>query len=140
MIAGGKVQPGPVDQSVVIRMDELGPPEPDASPWQAVGSGRGRQGFSTGAPARDPGGGLHTRLNGVRHLMAGYDLSRDKLYGQVTNHKGRAEFLSFRHFSRSPHLKEVRIAIVLDNVSTHRSAMKDSRAGQWAKDNNVELT
>ncbi len=72
--------------------------------------------------------------------MAGYDLSRDTLYGHVTNHKGRVEFLSFRHFSRSPHPKEVRIAIVLDNVSTHRSAMKDSRAGQGAKDNNVELT
>jgi hypothetical protein len=33
----------------------------------------------------------------------------------------------------------VRIAIVLDNWSPHRSTNKDSRVGDWAAANNVEL-
>ena len=46
--------------------------------------------------------------------MAGYDLSADKLYGHVTKHKGRVEFLAFCRYLRSLHPPEVRIAIVLD--------------------------
>jgi iron-sulfur cluster repair protein YtfE (RIC family) len=33
----------------------------------------------------------------------------------------------------------VRIAIVLDNFSPHRSTTTDDRVGVWAKENNVEL-
>ncbi len=34
---------------------------------------------------------------------------------------------------------EVRLAIVLDNVSPHRSTKVDTRVGDWAAANNVEL-
>jgi transposase len=74
----------------------------------------------------------------VRHLLAGYDLSRDKLYGHVTKRKGRTEFLAFCRYLRSctPH---VRIAIVLDDFSPHLSTKTDTRVGDWAAANNVEL-
>jgi len=34
----------------------------------------------------------YNRPNGVRHLMAGYDLSTDRLYGHVVKKKGRTAF------------------------------------------------
>jgi hypothetical protein len=71
--------------------------------------------------------------------MAGYDLSSDRLYGHVTAHKGRTEFLAFCRYLRSLHPFEVRIAIVLDNFSPHRTTKTDQRVGEWAAQNNVEL-
>jgi hypothetical protein len=37
----------------------------------------------------------YTRKLGVRHLLAAYDLYRDRLYGHVKAVKGRAQFLAF---------------------------------------------
>jgi transposase len=71
--------------------------------------------------------------------MAGYDLSTDRLYGHVVKRKARTEFLAFARCLRSLHPTEVRIAIVLDNYSPHLSAQTDSRVGDWAQTNNVEL-
>ena len=71
--------------------------------------------------------------------MAGYDLSRDKLYGHIQPRKGRTEFLAFCRYLRSLHPAEVRIAIVLDNFSPHLSTKTDRRVGDWAAANNVEL-
>ena len=71
--------------------------------------------------------------------MAGYDLSTDRLYGHVVNHKHRPAFLAFVKHLRSLHPIEVRIAIVLDNFSPHLSTRKDRRVGEWAAANNVEL-
>ena len=79
------------------------------------------------------------RLHGVRHLLGAYDLSTDRLYGHIKTHKGRTEFLAFCRYIRSLHPPEVRIAIVLDNWSPHRSTKKDTRVGDWATANNVEL-
>ena len=75
----------------------------------------------------------------MRHLLAGYDLSRDKLYGHVTTRKGRTEFLAFARYLRSLHPADVRIAIVFDNFSPHLSTTNDPRVGDWAAANNVEL-
>ncbi len=66
-------------------------------------------------------------------------MSRDKLYGHVTMRKNRTEFLAFCRYLRALHPAEVRVAIVLDNFSPHLSTQTDSRVGDWAKDNNVEL-
>jgi hypothetical protein len=71
--------------------------------------------------------------------MAGYDLSTDRLYGHVVNHKNRTAFLAFCRYVRSLHPPDVRIAIVLDNFSPHLSTKKDQRVGEWAAANNVEL-
>ena len=75
----------------------------------------------------------------MRHLLAGYDLSTDRLYGHIKKHKGRTEFFTFVRYLRSLHPPNVRIAIVLDNFAPHLSTTKDRRVGQWVAANNVEL-
>ena len=137
-IADGKAAPGPGDPTVVICMDEFGPlnlqPHPGKH-WAPVAAGTGDQ----DAPRRRRMRATYTRPNGVRHLMAGYDLSTDRLYGHVVAKKGRTAFLAFVRYLRSLHPLEVRIAIVLDNFSPHLSTKKDTRVGDWAAANNVEL-
>jgi hypothetical protein len=81
----------------------------------------------------------YKRPHGVRHLLAGYDLSTDKLYGHVKTRKGRTEFLQFCRYLRRLYPAQVRIAIVLDNFSPHLSTKTDDRVGRWAERNNVEL-
>ena len=75
----------------------------------------------------------------MRHLLAAYDLSRDRLYGHIKEHKGRTEFLAFCRYIRTLHPSEARLAFVLDNFSPHRSSRGDSRVADWAAANNVEL-
>jgi hypothetical protein len=67
----------------------------------------------------------YTRPHGVRHLMAGLDLSRDKLYGHVTRRKGRTQFLALCRYLRSLYPADMRIAIVCDNFSPHLSTKTD---------------
>jgi len=71
--------------------------------------------------------------------MAGFDLSTNRLYGHVVKRKDRTAFLAFVKHLRSLHPPEVKIAIVLDNFSPHLSTKKDTRVGDWAAANNVEL-
>jgi transposase len=137
-IADGKTRPGKGDPTVVICMDEFGPlnlqPHPGKQ-WALVAAGRG----NTSAPRRRRRRATFNRPHGVRHLLAGYDLSTDRLYGHVKTRKGRTEFLAFCRYLRSLHPPAVRIAIVLDNWSPHRSTKKDTRVGDWAAANNVEF-
>jgi len=137
-IADGTAEPGPGDPTVVICMDEFGPlnlmPHPGRQ-WAPVAAGKGEQ----NAPRRRRRRATYKRPHGVRHLLAGYDLSRDKLYGHITKRKGRTEFLAFCRYLRSLHPADVRIAIVLDNFSPHLSTRTDDRVGRWAAANNVEL-
>src|SRR5215211_5049457 len=91
------------------------------------------------APRRRRRRATYTRPHGVRHLMAGLDLARDKLYGHVTCRKGRTQFLAFCRYLRSLYPGEVRIAIVCDNFSPHLSTKPDARVGEWAAANNVEI-
>jgi transposase len=137
-IADNKRGSGPGDPTVVICMDEFGPlnlqPHPGRQ-WAPVAAGPGAQ----QTPRRRRRRATYHRPNGVRHLMAGYDLSTDKLYGHVVKHKTRTEFLAFCRYLRSLHPREVRIAIILDNFSPHRTTKTDTRVGDWAAANNVEL-
>ena len=134
-IADGTAQPGKTDPAVVICMDEFGPlnlqPHPGKQ-WAPVATGRGNEAM----PRRRRRRATYTRPNGVRHLMAGYDLSTDRLYGHIITTKGRTQFLTF---VRTLHPPEVRIAIVLDNFSPHTSTKTDQRVAIWAEANNVEL-
>jgi len=119
-------------------MDELGPLSLQPHPGKQsapIAVGRGTQ----DAPRRRRRRETYQRPHGVRHLLAGYDLSRDKLYGHVTTRKGRTEFLAFARYLRSLHPADVRIAIVLNNFSPHLSTTSDPRVGDWAAANNVEL-
>ena len=137
-IADGKAPPGPGDPTVVMCMDEFGPLnlQPHrGNQWALVAAGTG----DTATPRRRRRRATFTRPHGVRHLLAGYDLSTDRLYGHVKTRKGRTEFLAFCRYLRSLHPPEVRIAIVLDNWSPHRSTKNDTRVGDWAEANNVEF-
>jgi transposase len=133
-IADGVAAPGEGDPTVVICVDEFGPlnlqPHPGKH-WAVEGGG--------GEHPRPTRRATYHRVGGVRHLLAAYDLSTDRLYGHIKARKGRTEFLEFCRYVRSLHPPEVRIAIVLDNWSPHRSTNKDSRVGDWAEANNVEL-
>lgn len=137
-LADGRVEPGPGDPAVVICFDEFGPlnlqPHPGRQ-WAPVAAGKGEQ----AVPRRRRRRATYTRPHGVRRLLAAYDLSTDRLYGHVKVRKGRTEFLAFCRYIRSLHPPEVRIAIVLDNFSPHLSTKKDTRVGDWAQANNVEL-
>ena len=137
-IADGTVEPGDDDPTVVICMDEFGPlnlqPHPGKQ-WALAATGKG----DVDQPRRRRRRATYNRPHGVRHLMAGYDLSTDRLYGHVVIRKDRSAFLRFMKYLRSLHPPEVRISIVLDNFSPHLTTKKDRRVGEWATANNVEL-
>ena len=133
-IADGTAEPAPGDPTVVICIDEFGPlnlqPHPGRQ-WAGVATGLG----DGASPRRRRRRATYKRPNGVRHLLAAYDLSTDKLYGHVKPKKDRPTFRTFLRYVRSLHPSDVRIGIVLDNFSPHVS--HDIR--EWAADNNVEL-
>jgi transposase len=137
-IADGHTAPDPGDPTVIICMDEFGPlnlqPHPGKQ-WAPAAAGKGAQ----DRPRRRRRRATYKRPHGVRHLLAGYDLSTDRLYGHVKTRKSRPEFLTFCTYLRSLHPPDVRIAFVLDNFSPHLSTKTDSRVGEWAAANNVEL-
>lgn len=137
-IADGTRRREPGDPEVVICMDEFGPlnlqPHPGRQ-WAPAALGAGDQ----ARPRRRRRRATYQRPHGVRHLLAGYDLATDRLYGHVVKRKGRTAFLAFCRYLRSLHPPETRIAIVLDNYSPHLSTATDSRVGDWAQANNVEL-
>lgn len=137
-IADGLVEPAEGDPDMVICMDEFGPlnlqPRPGKQ-WAAV-SGKHKD------PKRQPRRRMratYNRNDGVMHLFAAYDLSKDKLYGHVKKRKGRTQFLEFCKYIRTLYPKGMRIAIVLDNFSPHLATRKDQRVAEWAAANNVEF-
>ncbi len=137
-ISDGEVVPDPGEPAVIFCMDEFGPlnlqPRPGRR-WTDVG-GKGKD------PNREPRPRMratYTRTQGVRHLFAALDLSKDRMYGHIKKRKRRGEFLEFCRYLRSLHPAEVRIAIVCDNFSPHLTTKKDKRVGQWAEANNVEI-
>lgn len=140
-IADGKAEPGPGDPTVVFCMDEFGPlnllPRPGRQ-WAPVAVKGGGDG-GAGGPRRRRRRATYNRNDGVRHLLAAYDLGQDKIYGHIKVTKNRTKFLEFCRYLRSLYPPEVRIAIVLDNFSPHLSTKKDQRVGDWAAANNVEF-
>jgi transposase len=124
----------PGDPDVVMCVDEFGPlnlqPHPGRQ-WTTRTGG--------GPSPRRRRRATYTRPHGVRHLLAAYDLSRDKLYGHIKPRKRRGEFLAFLRYLRTLYPLTERIGIVLDNFSPHLSTADDARVGDWAAANNVEL-
>jgi transposase len=136
-IADGKAQPKGGDPDVVICYDEFGPLNLQPHPGRHWAE-RDTQGAPRVGPRRRMRA-TFKRPHGVRHLLAAYDLSTDKLYGHVKVKKGRTEFLAFCRYIRTLHPHHVRIAIVMDNFVPHLSTKTDTRVGDWARANNVEL-
>jgi transposase len=133
-IADGHNPPGPGDPTVVFCFDEFGPlnlqPHPGRQ-WAPIAAGRGE----TTSPRRRRRRATYTRPHGVRHLLAAYDLSTDRLYGHVTLKKDRPTFKAFLRYIRRLYPADVRLAIVLDNFSPH--VCRDIAA--WAAAHNTEL-
>ena len=79
---------------MVICLDEFGPlnlqPHPGKQ-WAPAAKGPG----NPASPRRRRRRATYHRPHGVRHLMAGYDLCTDRLYGHVVKRKTRTEFLAF---------------------------------------------
>jgi transposase len=137
-IADREVVPEPGEPQVIFCVDEFGPlnlqPRPGRQ-WAAI-SGKSRD------PARLPRRRMratYTRTEGVRHLLAAYELGEDKLFGHVKPRKTRGRFLEFCRYLRSLYPPHVRIAIICDNFSPHLSTAKDSRVGDWAAASNTEI-
>jgi transposase len=137
-IADREITPEPGEPEVIFCVDESGPlnlqPRPGRQ-WAAV-SGKGRD------PARLPRRRMRatcTRAEGVRHLLAAYELGEDKLFGHVKPRKTRTRFLEFCRCLRSLYPLTTRIAIICDNFSPHLSTARDSRVGDWAAASNVEI-
>jgi transposase len=72
-------------------------------------------------------------------MFGAYDLHRDRLYGHVKARTGRTQFLEFCRYLRFLYPPEVRLGLVLDNFSAHLSTKTDTRVGDWAAANEVEL-
>ncbi|MFH1996716.1 MAG: transposase [Candidatus Omnitrophota bacterium] len=85
------------------------------------------------APQRLPA--TYTRSHGVRHLLAGYDLKSDRLFGVVRRRKRSKEFLGFLKIVRRRYSYERRLIIILDNFSPHKT--KDVL--RWCRKNSVWL-
>jgi len=137
-IADGHAKPRRGDPTVVFCFDEFGPlnlqPHPGRQ-WAPVATKDGKN----ATPRRRRRRATYKRPHGVRHLLAAYDLSTDRLYGHIKARKGRTELLAFLRYLRTLHPPQVRLAVVLDNFSPHLSTKTDTRVGDWAKANNVEL-
>lgn len=113
------------EDGVVICFDEMGPIQ--LIPHQ----GRGW------APVKRPERLRATfkRPHGVRYLFGTYDIHDDRLSGELETHKNAEVVLdSFRKL-RMRYDPELRIHLVMDNLSTHKT--QDIR--EWAADSNVEL-
>jgi len=86
-IADGKAEPGDGDPTVVFCMDEFGPlnlqPHPGKQ-WAPVVAGKG----DPESPRRRRRRATYKCPHGVRHLLAAYDLNRDRLYGHIKTTKG----------------------------------------------------
>jgi transposase len=78
------------DPEVVVCIDEFGPLNLQPHPGRHWTSRAGK-----GPRPRRRRRATYTRPHGVRHLLAAYDLSRDRLYGHIKPRKRRGEFLVF---------------------------------------------
>jgi transposase len=137
-IADREVVPEAGEPEVIFCMDEFGPlnlqPRPGRQ-WAAV-SGKNAE---PGRAPRPRMRATYTRTEGVRHLLAAYDLHEDKLLGHVKPRKTRTRFPGFCRYLRTLYPLSTRIAIICDNFSPHLTTAKDGRVGAWASANNVEI-
>ena len=137
-IADGEVIPEPGEPTIVFCLDEFGPlnlmPHPGRH-WAERG-GRHKDPDRQPRPRRRA---TYNRNDGVRHLFAAYDLTRDLLFGHIKPRKKRTQFLEFCRYLRTLYPADVRIAIVCDNYSPHLTTKRCRRVADWAEANNVEI-
>jgi transposase len=137
-IADGSATARPGDPTVVICMDEFGPlnlqPHPGKqwAPEASAPATSRRRGAADG----------ERRTSGRTACGTCWPVMTCLAIGSTaTSRSARAAPSSSRSAAtlRSLHPASVRIAIVLDNFSPHLSTKTDTRVGDWAAANNVEL-
>jgi transposase len=77
----------------------------------------------------------YSKNNGVRYLFGAYDVHADRLHGRLRTHKNAGEVLGFYRQIRMRYDPRLRIYLVADNLSTH----KTPAIREWAAESNVEL-
>ena len=77
----------------------------------------------------------YSKRNGVRYLFGVYDVHQDRLHGRLRAHKNAGEVLAFYRQIRMRYDPRLRIYLVADNLSTH----KTPAIREWAAKSNVEL-
>ena len=77
----------------------------------------------------------YSKSNGVRYLFGAYDVHADRLHGRLRAHKNAGEVLAFYQQIRMRYDPKLRIYLIADNLSTHKTpAIRD-----WAAGANTEL-
>lgn len=109
----------------VVCFDELGP----VRPIPTAGWGWAPQGKPHLLPAN------YRKPHGVRFFFGAYDVGTDQLFGRWFGHKGSGPTLSLLRWVRRRYPPEVRIHLVMDNLSAHWTEEIHS----WAERANVEL-
>ena len=110
---------------VVVPFDEHGPVQPIPK--------RGRAWAENERPKRIPAN--YRKPHGVRFFLGAYDVGKDQLTGRWTKNKSAANVLAFFKWIRRRYPPQVRIYLVMDNLSSHWT--QDIRS--WAKSNHVVL-
>ena len=113
------------DDGVVVCFDEMGPI--GLIPHHGAGW----------APEKRPERlrATYSKNNGVRYLFGAYDVHADRLHGRLRAHKNAVEVLGFYRQIRMRYKPKVKIYLIADNLSTHKTpAIRD-----WAAESNVEL-
>jgi len=113
------------EDGVVVCFDEMGPIQ--LIPHHGSGW----------APAKLPERlrATYSKRNGVRYLFGAYDVHADRLHGRLRAHKNAGEVLGFFAQIRMRYDLRLRIYLVMDNLSTH----KTPAIREWAEQANVEL-
>jgi len=113
------------EDGVVVCFDEMGPIQ--LIPHHGSGW----------APAKRPQRhrATYSKRNGVRYLFGAYDVHADRLHGRLRAHKNTGEVLAFYRQIRMRYDRKLRIYLIADNLSTH----KTPAIYKWAADSNVEL-
>lgn len=78
----------------------------------------------------------YNKKGGVRYLYGAYDVHTDRLHGRLRPCKGEREVLGFFAQIRMRYDPRLRIYLVMDNLSAH----KTKNVREWAEQANVELT
>jgi len=108
------------DDGVVVRFDEMGPIE--LIPHHGSGWATEKRPERLRATS--------SKKLGVRYLFGAYDVHADRLHGRLRAHKHAGEVLAFYRQIRMRYDPELRIYLIADNLSTHKTpAIYD-----WAAD------
>lgn len=113
------------DDGVVVCFDEMGPIQ--LIPHHGAGW----------APEKRPERlrATYSKGNGVRYLFGAYDVHADRLHGRLRAHKNAGEVLAFYRQIRMRYHPKLRLYLIADNLSTH----KTPAIHEWAEGANTEL-